>query len=62
MKKDEMKVGAYYELRTGNIVKLESLGLGGFGRRQHTTYLIVTPTGRKQLLKSAAQFVEQVQI
>ncbi len=61
MKKVEMVVGKTYEAKVNGkvqTVRLDSMGLGGFGSRQHTTYWVTNlGTGRKTMFRSAAKFV-----
>lgn len=65
MLKAQVKIGRKYAVKFGSknaTVILESFGLGGFGRRKHTTYLVRNVETQKTiLLKSAARLLSEVQ-
>lgn len=61
MKKSEIEVGARYWAKVnGRVVpvRVESIGLGGVGDRQRTTYSVVNEnSGRRTTFRSAAKFI-----
>ncbi len=64
MKRDEINVGAVYRAKVNGKftdVRVESMGLGGFGKRQRTTYQVTNlATGRVTMFRSAAKFIRKV--